>query len=47
MKDTLAIIATIVLVLVLVIGGCHLRYEAYRQRYPNAEPWTFWFQDGH
>lgn len=38
------VIAALVAVLLAAAIGYHiLNYEAYKQRFPNAEPWTYWF----
>lgn len=32
-----------VLVLAAIAALCYLDYAAYRQRFPNAAPWTYLF----
>lgn len=38
----------VMFVAAVILGGiallCKLDYDAYRQRFPNAAPWTYFFQ---
>jgi hypothetical protein len=37
----------VVVVIVFLLGGCfYLDYSAYRQRFPNASWWTYFFRKG-
>jgi hypothetical protein len=44
---TWILIITICASIPSIIGGLiYLKYTAYRERFPHASPWTFFFQSG-
>ncbi len=49
MKTALSIIASILVAAAIaaaIYGLVYLDYVAYRQRFPQADPWTYFFQGG-
>lgn len=45
-RETLAIVGAGLCVAALLGGLLYLDYSAYRQRFPNAAPWTYLFRGG-
>lgn len=46
LKPLLIIGAIVLAVLSLIIGIPYLQFKAYRERFPDAPAWTFFFQGG-
>ena len=44
--DNVKIVAACACIVAFICGLVYLDYSAYRQRFPNAAPWTYLFR-GH
>lgn len=43
-KDKLMLVAMIALPILLCGGGCYVKYQINKQRYPEASAWTHFFK---
>lgn len=43
-KKTIISVIAVIVVAAVIFGITYLRYAAYKQQFPNAEPWTFIFR---